>query len=215
MTKTNTIKKNAVAVKEFSQGELQKLAHAGTKEAMTKIENYIKAEKDYEKRSYAELALEECEFMYYQPRNEKEEEDFLLCELVRRREDGIDNMTAEIEKLMAKLERSSLEGKVHEKVLAKHKNKKDEWQYNWMTDFVCFEKNKLAELKAQIEYDEAWVTEAKKMITTERYKKMSSNFLMHLNFEEDAMDDDEDCFDCDYCDCDDDCDVDDCQEIKI
>ena len=214
MTKTKTTKKTAVAVKELSQGELQKLAHAGTKEAMAKLESYIKAEKDYEKRSYAELALEECEFFYYQPLNEKEEEDFLLCELIRRREESIDNMTTKIEKLKAKLERSSLEGKVHEKVLAKHKNKKEEWQYNWMTDFVCFEENELPKIKEQIAYDEAWVTEAKKMITTARYKKMPAKYLNHINFDDEFMDDDDDC-DCDCFDCDDDCDMESLKEIGI
>ncbi|MFZ2975335.1 MAG: hypothetical protein WA055_01750 [Candidatus Moraniibacteriota bacterium] len=199
-------KKEVVVVKELSQGELQKLAHLGTKEAIEKIEKYIKTEKDYEKRSYAQMALEECEMFYYQPKNEKEEEEFMLSELIRQRESRIDDQMMEIEKLKLTLEKSALEGKVHEKVLAKHKNKKEEWKYNWMQDFVCYEENELPKIKEQIVYDEAWIEEAKKMITTERYKNMPVRHLGHFNFNfgEDSFDDKEE--GCEYgddCDCED------------
>jgi len=196
--------KVAVVAKELSQGELQKLAHAGTKEALEKIEKYIKSEKDSEKRAYAELALEECEFMYYEPTNEKEEDDYILSELIRRRERNIDDMVMKIDSLKAVLEKSALEGKVHEKVLAKHKNKREEWQYNWMSDFVFYEANELPKLEDQIAYDEAWITEAKKMITTARYKNMPARYLqnIHFDFDGETLDGDDDCFDCE-----DDCDI--------
>lgn len=171
-----------VEKKEFSEGELQKLAHAGTKEAIEKIEKYIEEEKDFDKRAYAEMAREECEMFYYQPMNEKEEEEFMLCELIRRRENHIDNQMMEIEKIKLALEKSTLDGKVHEKVLAKHKNKKEEWKYNWMPDFTCYEENELPKIEEQIAYDEAWVAEAKKMITTARYKTMPVRYLGHFDF---------------------------------
>lgn len=53
--------KSLVEIKELSESDLQKLAHEGTKEAIEKIEKYIKLEKDLEKRSYAEMALGEAE----------------------------------------------------------------------------------------------------------------------------------------------------------
>ena len=43
--------KNLAVIKELSENELQKLAHKGTKEAIEKIEKYIEAEQDIEKRS--------------------------------------------------------------------------------------------------------------------------------------------------------------------
>ncbi|MDO9231412.1 MAG: hypothetical protein Q7U36_02980 [bacterium] len=199
-------KKEVVVVKELSQSELQKLAHSGTKEAIEKIEKYIKTEKDYEKRSYAEMALEECEMFFYQPKNEKEDEEFMLCELIRQREQSIDDMTMKIDGLEIRLEKSDLDGKVHAKVLAKHKNKKKDWEYNWMPDFVSFEENELKKIKEQIEYDEAWVAEAKKMITTARYKNMPTRHLGHFNFNfgGDSFDDEKDDCDCENnCDCDD------------
>jgi len=195
--------KVAVVAKELAQSELQKLAHAGTKEAMVKLEKYIGMENDAEKKALAQMALEECEFIYYEPRSEKEDDDFMLCELIRRRERGIDEMFMKIDGLKAILEKSALEGRVHEKVLAKHKNKREEWQYNWMPDFVTAEMNALREIEESIAYDEAWVAEAKKMITTARYKNIPARYLESLQFDCDAevFDEDDECFDCEG-DCD-------------
>lgn len=199
-------KREVFVVKELSQGELQKLAHSGTKEAIEKIEKYIKLEKDYEKRSYAQMALEECEMFYYQPKNEKEDEEFMLGELIRRKERKIAEKMMEVDDIEERIEKLMIEKKVHEKVLAKHKNKKEEWKYNWLQAFVTMEENKLQEIKESLEYDEAWVVEAKKMITTARYKNMPARHLEHFdfNFDENSFDDEED-----DCECDDDCDCED------
>lgn len=199
-------KREVFVVKELSQGELQKLAHSGTKEAIEKIEKYIKLEKDYEKRSYAQMALEECEMFYYQPKNEKEDEEFMLGELIRRKERKIAEKMMEVDDIEERIEKLMIEKKVHEKVLAKHKNKKEEWKYNWLQAFVTMEENKLQEIKESLEYDEAWVVEAKKMITTARYKNMPARYLEHFdfNFGEDSFDDEED-----DCECNDDCDCED------
>lgn len=192
--------KNAVVEKEVVPSELQKLAHVGTKEAIEKIEKYIKTEKDGEKRAYAEMALEECEMFYYQPKNKKEDEEFILCELINRKERYIDDQTMKIDDIKSRIEKLMLEKKVHEKVLAKHKNKKEEWKYNWMQDFVIMEENELHKIEEGLEYDEAWVEEAKKMITTERYKNMPARCLGHFDFdEEDCCEPQEDC--CDREDC--------------
>ncbi|MFA6159597.1 MAG: hypothetical protein WC678_00715 [Parcubacteria group bacterium] len=199
-------KKEVVVVKELSQGELQKLAHSGTKEAIEKIEKYIKIEKDYDKRAYAEMALEECEMFFYQPKNEKEDEEFTLSELIRRKERYIDDQTMKMCDIKERIEKLMLEKKVHEKVLAKHKNKKEEWKYNWMQDFVSMEENELHKIEEDLGYDEAWVAEAKKMITTARYKNMPARQLGHFNFNfgEDYFDDEKDDCDCENnCDCED------------
>lgn len=194
--------KNEIVKKEVSQGELQKLAHAGTKEAIEKIEKYLKEEKDSEKRAYAQIALGECEMFYYQPKNEKEEEEFMLSELIRRKERYIDEQTMKIDDIKERIEKLMLEKKVHEKVLSKHKNKQEEWKYNWMQDFVIMEENELQKIEESLKYDEAWVEEAKKMITTARYKNMPARHLEHydFNFGEDSFSGKED-----ICDCNDDC----------
>lgn len=197
MAKKNNKKEVVVAKNELSESELQKLAHAGTIEAIEKIEKYIEIEKDLEKSAYAEMALEECEMFYYHPTNEKEEEDFMLCELIRRKEDDIVDKMMKLEKLELIMEKSELERKVHEKVLKKYKDKKEEWKYNWLPDYVLWEGNRLGEIKEEISYDEAWVNEAKKMITVDRYKDIPVSYLSHFDFgfEEEFYEDDCDCGD--------------------
>jgi hypothetical protein len=191
------VQKSGEAIKVLTEGELQGLAHAGTKEAIEKIEQYLQTEKDAGKRAYAELALEECELFYYQSMNEKEEEEFTLCELIRRREEDIIDLMMEAEDIEGRLEKLTLEKKIHEKVLAKHKNKKKDWEYNWLQDFMTMAKEDSRQIKDELAYAEAWVAEAKKMITTERYKTMPARHLEHFdfNFGEDFDNDDEDCCD--------------------
>lgn len=186
---------------ELSESDLQKLAQAGTKEAISKIEAYIKSEKDVSKKALAEMFLEECEFDYYQPKNEKEEEDFLLCVLIDLKQKKIGDMQDEINEIEAGLFKFSLEQKVHAKVLAKNKNKKEDWKHHYMDDFVSFDKNKIAELLDDVAYEEAWVAEAKKMIVNARYKKgIPERHLSHFDFGFDDESADDGC-----CDCDDDC----------
>lgn len=195
--------KNTLAA-EVAPNDLQKLAHAGTKEAIEKIEKFIKTVKDPEKKAYAEMALEECEMFYYQPTNEKEEDEFLLLELIRERERRIDDLMMKVEEIKLDLEKSALERKVHEKVLATHKNKREEWKYNWMEDFVFAEKNDLQKIKDEMAYKQTWIEEAKKMITIARYKNMPARYLEHFdfNFDDKFHEDNNEC-----CDCDDGCDA--------
>lgn len=192
-----SIKQIAVPA-EIAFNDLQKLAHMGTKEAVKKIEKYLKTEKDEGKRAYAEMALEECEFFFYNPTNEKEEVEFTLCELINRRERHIDDMLMKIENIEIEIEKLKLEKKVHEKVLAAHKNKQEEWKYNWMEDFVFMEENDAQKIKDELAYEEAWVAEAKKMITTARYKNMPARYFEHFDFDDgkDFDDDGDSCCDC-------------------
>jgi hypothetical protein len=187
--------------KELLIKELKKLAHAGTKEAVAKIEKYLETEKDAERRAYGEMALEECEFFLYEPRNEKEEKELMLCELIKRRERRVDDLTIKIDGAEMRLEKLALEKKVHKKVLESNKSKQEDWQYFWLEDFVGMEKNELQKIEDELAYEEAWIEQAKKMITTERYKKIPFRFLGHFDFgfDEDFPEDDEDACDCGCC----------------
>lgn len=206
--------KSVVLAKELTASELQKMAQTGTKEAMEKIEKYIKTEKDADKREQAMLALEECEFFYYEPTNEKEDEEFMLSALIMRREEDLEDLFLEAERMDMRLGRLALEKKVHEKVLAKNKSKKEVWENNWMEEVVVMEKQELQEIEDEIAYEEAWVAEAKKMITTKRYKNIPAMYLEHFDFGDDDYDEDEgeEYGDCgldscglDACECGDDC----------
>lgn len=198
MPKTTKIKNRKTKDMVITQAELSKLAHEGTKEAIARIEAYIKSEKDYDKRTYAQMALEECEFFYYQPNNEKEERDFTLCRLINEHKRCIDDLEAEAEKIRASLDKYELEQKVHKQVLARNKNKRDDWQYRYMDDFVASDKNQLAEITDDIAYKKAWVEAAKKMITSPRYKGgIPERHLSHFDFNDDSYEDDGSCDCCD------------------
>ncbi|MEI7749911.1 MAG: hypothetical protein WCJ25_02810 [Candidatus Moraniibacteriota bacterium] len=206
--KGGSVAKKDVAPKVLSLVELQELAHAGTQDAVDLLRKYVETESDSEIRAVALLALEECEFLLYQPMNEKEEEDLLLRAMIDRREREIDDLTMEADSIRMRLEKLALEKKVHDKVLSKHVGKKKDWAPYWMSEFVGMSEEELKEIDDEIEYDVAWVTEAAKMLTTEKYRTMPSVFLKYfdLGLDDGYSDGDCDCDDCDgECDCDGDC----------
>jgi len=198
------VAKKGTVIKNLAPGELQKLANAGTKEAIAKIEQYLKIEQDEEKRAYAEMALEECEFIYYQPTSEKEDQEFMLCELIRRRKIDLEDLMMEAGAVQMKMDKLMLEKKVHDRILAKNKDKKEIWKYNYLPDMLLTEKGVLQELEDAIAYEEAWIAEAKKMITTPRYKNIPDHHLAHFSFEFDEAIDEEADEDIDYDDTDED-----------
>ena len=107
MTKNKKVVKAKNLV--LTEAELQALAHSASKEAIAKIEKYWKTEKDPEKRAYAEMALEECEFFYYQPNNEKEEKEFRLWFLINDRKKKILKIEMEIGGINSRLDKFALE----------------------------------------------------------------------------------------------------------
>lgn len=197
---TKKAKKNEVSVTSevLTEEKLQKLAHSGTEEAIEKIKNYIENEKDFDKQQYAMMALEECRMFYFQPKNEKEEQELMLSELIWKRKQNADDLSFKIEKLKDKLTEAILDGKVHDKVLAKNKDKKEEWKFNWSRDAVTSEKDRLSEIEKDLEYLEAWIDQAEKMITVKRYKNMPSQY-----FETFGSEVEDDCEE--FCDCGEDC----------
>lgn len=186
--------KKAVAKKlSLTEEELDKLAESGTKEAIAKIEAYLKVEKDQEKKAYAQMALDECELFYYQPQNEKEEDDFLLCVLINRKQDALDELYIKAGQIQDNLDRFRIEQKVHKRVIAGNKDRKDIWQYRYIDDLITYDLERLEEIKDDIDYEETWIAEAEKMIKTPRYKKgIPSRHLYQFDFglEDDLFEDD-------------------------
>jgi hypothetical protein len=191
-----------------SAEEIQALAQVGSKDAIAKIEAFLKKEKDEDNLFLAEMALEECENIYYAPNNEKEEQEFFLSWLIMKKEERIEEIEERIESLTYALEKFALEQKVHARVLSKHKEKKEDWKYFCMEEVMMPEKNELEELSEDLEYLHAWVEEARKMITTKRYKTgIPTRHLAHFDYE-DPLEEGE-CV-CDYCGEPCDCDEDNC-----
>ncbi|MEI6650469.1 MAG: hypothetical protein WCL23_03490 [Candidatus Moraniibacteriota bacterium] len=200
------IVKKAASKKTLSPVDLQELAHAGTEIAVKKLERYIETEPDQEKRTYAEMALAECEFMLYQPADEREEADLLLRSMIDRRKREIDRLTMDADSIRLRLDKIALEKKVHDKVLSGNVGKSKEWSSYYSDDFVIMSEIELREIGERMEYVEAWVAEADKMIRTQKYKTMPSAFLRYFDFDDETSDDEDSC--CKYeggCDCDGSC----------
>ena len=205
VVKKATVKKTAVS-KVPSLADFQELAHAGTKEALEQLERYLQTGTDPELLAYAELAFEECQFFLYQPGNAKEEEDLILRSLIERRERDIIDLTIEADEIRLRVENLTVEKKVHDKVLSGHAGKKKAWAPFWMGEFLEMSKEELREITDEIEYDEAWIAEAWKMVKTEKYRTMPASFLRYFDLDDETSDDDYDEFDCDDdCDCDGSC----------
>lgn len=177
------IVKNAKEVKLLSEAELDKLVESGTKEAQAAIKQYLKAEKDEEKRELAQRALAACEAQYFEPQNAKEEQEFILCKLISMRERELVELEEEAVQSELELDKLALEKKVHEQVMAKHKDKQQAWADHWIEDMRQAEKNNLKAIEEDLEYQTAWVAAAKRMITVPRYKGgIDARHFEHYDF---------------------------------
>lgn len=198
---------NAKEAKPLTEAELDKLVESGTKEAQAAIKQYIKSEKDEEKREMAQRALAACEAQYYEPQNDKEEQEFILCKLISMREREIGELEEEATQSELELDKLALEKKVHEQVMAKHKDKQKAWADRWIEDLRQAELNNLKALEDDLEYETAWVAAAKRMITTPRYKGgIEARHFEHYDFLFDEEVEEDCCGDeCGHHHCDDDC----------
>lgn len=201
------IVKNAKEVKPLTEAELDRLVESGSKEAQATIKQYLKSEKDEEKRELAQRALAACEAQYYEPRSAKEEQEFILCKLISMREREIAELEEEAGQSELELDKLALEKKVHEQVMAKRKDKQKTWSDRWSEELRQAEANNLKALEDDLEYEKAWVAAAKRMITTPRYKGgIEARHFEHYDFLFDEEVEDECCGDgCGHHHCDDDC----------
>ena len=168
--------------------ELQKLAHLGTKEALEKLQSLSKQELPEEMRAYVHMALEECEFFYYEPTNESEEHDMNLALMIREREKAIERLETKLEAKKEKEALYDIDTAIHTQVLKKNPKKEKDWEY-----FAPILLNGDAmDREIDIElllYQKEWIQEAKKHIKHEKYKNMSANYLDSW----DLPDDDDEC----------------------
>ncbi len=194
---------------ELTEDDLGKLAEAGTKEAIEKIEAYLISERDHDKSLMAEMALAECEFNYYQPNNEVEDDEFLLCVIMNIHEKNILDCERELAEIENILEKNKIELAVHKKVIAKHKNKKEDWEFRYSDEDMVDYQALVEDINDDILYEKAWIEAAKSSIKTKKYKDgIPARHLEHYDFnfgDDEWMDDDCNCgCDCGYdCDCDD------------
>jgi hypothetical protein len=192
--------KNNKPTIEITEKYLYELADAGTKESIIKLEKYLKSEKNADQKALIQIALDECEFRYYTPTNDKEEDEFYLAKQIQLRKQKIERLEEELLELAEVTDQCDLEAKIHAKVLAKHKDRKAEWEYKFMPEALFHGFRGHDEIASDIDYETAWIAEAKKSITTPRYKTMPDRFLEHYDIADNDGTDDCGCCD-DSCDC--------------
>ena len=193
-TKVSKVKpvKNKVD-SEKMKAQLQKWAHERTEENIEKIRKFRLETVDDELECHAQMAYEEACFFYYNPNDEKEEKEFDLARMIAKRGDKMMDMMCKLGSIEAKLENLKLDEEVHKQVIKNNKDKKD-WQYNFSPDFVGVVKNERDEIKDSLDYEAAWIEEAKKMITIDKYKDIPNEVfdMISPDFDDDDFWDDED-----------------------
>lgn len=175
-----------------AQRQLTAWAHEGTLECIQRIQDFIKREHSSDLKGFAEVALQEGNYMYYDPANEKEEQDFLLAKMITERESVLIDKQMRMKTLQFRLKKLDIEKRVHQKLIgAASKAQQEDWKYNFSEDFYSLQKDELMELGEEIVYSEAWIASAKKLITTKKYQTIPRSVLMsiHLDDEEWLVDD--------------------------
>jgi hypothetical protein len=195
-----------------SSSDIMTLAHAGTKEAIAKLESMFDKEIDPSKKDYLLLALEEAEMVYFEPANDQEEKDFGLAKLINDKEEDWFYQDMEAEALECRLDFAELELAVREKMLRDSTgDKKEMAQINRDVahDMMVMYKNQLAEVKEELSDIEVWIQTAQKMVKTKKYQNLPAVFFDNYHFDDEDLDgiDDDCCCECSDCcgDEDDDC----------
>ncbi len=169
------------------KAQLNEWAHEGSKESMDKIIDFIKQEKDEKLRGYANCALEEAEYFYYSPWSPKEEKEFLLAKMISEAERRFWKAMMKADNARLELDRLEIDKKVHEKIMnSKNPNKREDWQYNFSEDFRTMVKSRLDELDDEIFYTSAWIEEARKLITIDKYKNIPDYVMGRIHLDAEA-----------------------------
>jgi len=166
--------------------ELDKWVHQGTAESLKKIDEYIRKCGPGEKRDFAEMARGEAEFWYYSPRNEKDEEQYVLAKIIRQKEKDAFKLEMKIESAKVELRRLNWDKKIHEKLLKKlDAKRKEEWKYNFSEDYASMVERRLNELEDNLSYEKAWIKEARKMITLKKYSDVPDRVFSSVFVDDD------------------------------
>ena len=161
---------------DITLDELQKLGHTGTKEALEKLQSLSKQDLPEEMRAHVHMALEECEFFYYEPTNESEEHDMNLALMIRERERAVERLEIKLEAKKVKDALYNIDRAIHTQVLKKNPKKEKDWEYfaPILLNGDIMDREIDTEL---ILYQKEWIQAAKKHIKNEKYQNMSANYL--------------------------------------
>ncbi len=163
------------------RGMLHQWAHQGSAESVHQIELFMLRESDVELLEYAGLAYEEALDNYYSPKTEEEKRQFILAKMVIEKESAISEHQELIDNTEDHIEELIIEKDVHERVL-KHADiaKQECWGLFFSKDAVDKLKNELRDIENAMSYDAAWIQQAKKMISLEKYENIPEDVFDHI-----------------------------------
>ena len=171
------------------RGQLLNWAHEGSEASLKKLSDFILKEKDSDLRQFAQLAYDESEYFYYSPRNEKEEQEFLLAKMVQERDARLWELLAKADAAKLELQRLDADRRVQQKLMLDLKKQKkktktaEEWQYRFSEDHYQTIQHRLKELEDDIAYESAWLAQARGMITAKRFQKIPADFWEHVHWD--------------------------------
>lgn len=160
------------------EGSIMEWAHEGTKEAVEKLERFIKETHDDDARIMAEIALDEARFNYLSANDAQEEKDLELAFMIVYKEERLYSLQEKIEVAEHELVLLEIERDVHDALIAKaNKERKEAWKYNFSEDYRMTVVMRRDELQDELFYTDAWLAQARNLIKTEKYKNLPQGAL--------------------------------------
>lgn len=165
--------------------QLMDWAHEGSLEGIDRISEFIERENDPDLIGFAKCAYDEASYNYYIPKNETEEKDFILSKMIYDRELRIDELQIDLMSADLRSQKMEIDKNIHAKVM-KSNPKNKLWEYRFSPDLHTMASDEPEEIRDDIDYELAWIDEAKKSIKTKRYHFIPADVLesVHLDCEE-------------------------------
>jgi len=203
-------KSASMIASDDARGQLMEWAHKGDEESLKKLSDFIIKEKDADLREFARLAHDEAEFFFYSPRNDKEEQEFLLAKMVYERDMRLWELIGKADAAKFELQKLDLDRGVHRKVIDRVKEQKktntfEEWKYNFSEDYCKIVQNQLKKIEDEISYESSWLEQARTMITAKQYHQVPVEFWEHIHWDGEgstfwADENDDECYSKECCD---------------
>ncbi len=156
------------------------LAHLPTTEAaalLAKFNESIRA-KEVE---WLTCAIEENEYHHLTPCNEQEERDILALKVIQEMEDHIIDLEIEYDKEDLGWQKNQIKLEAIKSLVAEDELSESASIY-YDNEMPC-QKNRMIELRNEIETEEKIIQAIKRSIQTERYKKVNSMTMQHYHFD--------------------------------
>jgi hypothetical protein len=155
------------------------LAHLPTAEAaalLAKFNEHIRA-KEVE---WLTCAIEENQYHHLTPCNEQEERDFLALKVIQEMEDHVIDLEVEYDKEDLGWQKNKIKLEAIKSLVAEDELSESASYYD--NEMPC-QKNRMIELRNEIETQEKIIQAIKRSIQTERYKKVNSMTMQHYHFD--------------------------------